>query len=358
MMKNIIKIFKRTLIITLLPSLFSLFSLTTAAAARDAVFKVGYKVVECKCSSGGRERSVAMAVWYPTVSKTAPFNYYGPANGEVAVDGEIDAKNGPYPLMVFSHGYGGSGLSSVFFTEALAARGWIVAAPDHNDADSALRIRSGINKNLNRKEFQANAKKISSSGPEDRAHYLYRVEEMKAALLEMLASEYFAKHIDKARIAVGGHSFGGFTALGLCGTLEKFKDDRIKALLLFSTGAGAYLYTEKELSSVKIPAMHILGEREREQKRGGKTMTQLCEKIFSNLSPPSYLLEIKGANHLSFNNRIRGGLLSGYLGGSPEQFAAINKYSIAFLEKYVEAIAAAEGVLKQKDPILSRYVKK
>jgi predicted dienelactone hydrolase len=149
-------------------------------------------------------------------------------------------------------------------TERLAARGWIVVAPDHHDRHSAVRIRIGQNKEVDRWGLLHHAKEIASSSPADQGKYLYRLDEMKLAIDGMLNSPTFSNSIDKERIAVGGHSLGGYTALGFCGTIKKRHDHRIKAVLLFSTGAGGYLFTRDELRSVKMPSMLFLGEREKE----------------------------------------------------------------------------------------------
>jgi predicted dienelactone hydrolase len=260
-------------------------------------------------------------------------------------------------MLVFSHGYGGSGIGSAFFTEALAARGWIVAAPDHNDSYSAVRIRSGQVEKSNRRDLYY-AQAITISDPEDRDKYLYRLDEMSYVINRMVLSEEFRGVIDKNRIAVGGHSFGGYTALGLCGTIQERQDSRIKAVLLFSTGAGAYLFTEDELKAVRIPLMLFIGERERYQSRGAKTMAELGDKIYRNVSAPKYFLEIKGANHFSFNNRFEDSRVALLLSGSERQFDVIRRYSIAFLEKHVAGEKGFDRVLEQKHPLITRYLKK
>jgi predicted dienelactone hydrolase len=173
----------------------------------------------------------------------------------------------------------------------------------------------------------------------------------------MLASGMFGKLIDKGKIAVGGHSLGGFTALGLCGTIEERRDDRIRAVLLFSTGAGGYLFKESELAGVKIPLMLFLGAKEKDQKRGPETMKDLSEKIYRNAHPPKYFLEIKGANHFSFNNRFTNKLGSRFLGGNEKQFDVIRKYSIAFLEQYAAGKRDVTGVLTRQDPRVTRYIR-
>jgi predicted dienelactone hydrolase len=328
-----------------------------AEGAVSPLFNVGYRVLDLKYTKDGKEQTITVAVWYPAAAQPKSHNYGGPTSGNVAVDAAPYAEGGPYPFLVFSHGYGGSGLGAVFFTEALAARGWVVAAPDHHDRHSAVRIRTGEVKDCDRRSLLKHALEIAASSREDRGEYLYRLDEIKAVLDRMPISEPFKGIIDTNRIAVGGHSFGGFTALGVCGTIPQRLDSRIKAVLLFSTGAGGYLFTDKELTAVRIPSMLFLGERERDEMRGrGMTMAQIANKVYRNMPPPKYFLEVKGANHLSFNNRLTSMRAPRFMSADDEQiFDVIRRYSIAFLEKHVAGRKDPDHVLGQSDPMLTRY---
>jgi len=321
------------------------------------LFNVGYQIIDFKYTKDGKEQNLTAAVWYPTAEQPKLYNYGGPTKGSVAVDAAPFTKNGSYPLLVFSHGYGGSGLSAIFLTEQLAARGWIVVAPDHHDRHSATRIRSGRNKNFDRSGFWQHAREIASSTPEDREKYLYRLDEMKLALNSILNHHLFGEIINTDKIVLGGHSFGGFTALGLCGTDQKYYDTRIKAVLLFSTGAGGYLFTKEELRRVRIPSMLFMGEKERNQYRGTRTMVEVAEKIYKSMSPPKYFLEVKGANHFSFNNHFGNNRLAGILSGTEEMFEVIRQYSIAFLENHAEGKKGAGRALERSHPMLIRYDK-
>jgi predicted dienelactone hydrolase len=324
----------------------------------DGKFSVGYTVIDLPYRTGKKgTKTLTVAVWYPTTSTPARYTYGRPVSGMVALDAPPYRAERPYPLLVFSHGFGGSGLSAVFLNEQLAARGWIVAAPDHQDKYSAVRIRIGRNEDLDRIGFMLEAEKIGKSDADDRDKYLYRIDELRFVLDRMIGSSQFGKLIDRDRIAVGGHSLGGFTALGLCGTLEERRDDRIKAVLLYSTGAGGYLFRESELARVKIPSLYFMGEREKDQKRGKNTMEELADKVYRNLAPPKYLLVLKGGNHFSFNNRFSDKPGSSFLGGSEEQFDVIRRYSIAFLEKYVSGQKDGGGILERQDPLVTRYTR-
>jgi predicted dienelactone hydrolase len=330
----------------------------SVGAESRPLYEVGYQVIDLKSETGRPEQTLTVAVWYPTAAQPKSHNYGGPTNGNIALDAAPLAEGGPYPLLVFSHGYGGSGLGAVFFTEALAARGWIVVCPDHHDRHSAVRIRTGQQKDFDRRGLLQHAREIAATGPDERGTYLYRLDEMQLALDSILDYEPFARLIDSGRIAVGGHSFGGFTALGLSGTIKERHDPRIKAVLLFSTGAGGYLFRDDELANVQIPSMLYMGEREQQQIRGSKTMVDLSTKIYTNVSTPKYFLEVKKGSHFSFNNRFTNKLGARLLSGTEKQFALIRRYSIAFLEKYVAGNAGSDHVLLHGDPLLTRYLMK
>lgn len=328
----------------------------STSSVADRRFNVGYQVLDFEYPNG-HEGPLTAAVWYPTAAVPSSFIYGGPTRGSVAADAAPYSEGGPYPLLVFSHGYAGSGLGSVFFAEALAARGWIVVCPDHHDRHTAVRIRTGRVARVDRLALLRHAKEISLSGPADRSKYLYRLDEIQLALDSIVSLKKFGQHIDIERIAVGGHSFGGYTALGVSGTIEERRDPRVKALLLFSTGAGGYLYTEDEFARVRVPTMLWMGEQEADELRGSTSMADLSARIYSNLSSPKYFLELKGGSHFSFNNRFSDGRGAKKMSGTDEEFDAINEYSIAFLQKHIAGDSASDQVLERQGPALSKYVR-
>jgi predicted dienelactone hydrolase len=320
-------------------------------------YRVGLQVLDFSYPHDGINDTLTVAVWYPTSSQQRPYNYGGKTNGFVAVGGAPLTTKGRCAFLAFSHGLGGSGYGSAFFQEELASFGWVVAAPDHHDPHSLVRIHKDPSFHPAVRAFLADADKVTHSGPESRSPYLYRVHELQLTTKDVLATEPFRTLIDANRIVVGGHSMGGFSALGLCGTIPKYRDPRIKALLLFSTGAGGYLYTDDELARVKVPSVLLFGQKEEDQKRNDKTMNELEHKIFQLLASPKYLLEIRGADHFSFDNALTNGIGAWFMSGNQDEFSLINKYAIAFLEYHVAGHKAAGAVLTQSDPRLALFLR-
>jgi predicted dienelactone hydrolase len=95
---------------------------------------------------------------------------------------------------MFSHGRGSNGLFYAWFGEYLAARGYIVAAINHHRANT---YDAGI-------AYLANK-------------LWQRPLDIGLAISFLLGAEPWGSAIDRDRIAVAGHSQGGFTALWVAG---------------------------------------------------------------------------------------------------------------------------------------------
>ena len=111
---------------------------------------------------------------------------------------EAPARSGRFPLVVISHGSGGSALGHHDLAEALARHGYIVASithPKDNFADT-----SGI-------------------GTPD--VFVGRPRQVSALIDAMLAGEW-GQRIDANRIGVAGFSAGGYTGLVLVGAVPRF----------------------------------------------------------------------------------------------------------------------------------------
>ena len=96
--------------------------------------------------------------------------------------------------MVFSHGRGSNALAYAWFGQYLAARGFVVAALDHDRANS----------------YDATIAYLANK-------LWQRPRDLSLAITFLLQHRDFASIVDRQRIGVAGHSQGGFTALWLGG---------------------------------------------------------------------------------------------------------------------------------------------
>ncbi|HZH44813.1 MAG TPA: dienelactone hydrolase family protein [Lysobacter sp.] len=149
---------------------------------------VGFQVVRVVSPSG----PIAAALWYPTSGTPRPTTFIGGSLLNVARDAPVNGKN--LPVVLISHGNGGSAESHLDLAMDLASAGYVVAAPTHAGDNYADPSRQ--------------------SSPE---LFSQRAGQMRATLDYVLKTWAGAAHVDGRRVGAYGLSAGGFTVLTLAG---------------------------------------------------------------------------------------------------------------------------------------------
>jgi dienelactone hydrolase len=328
---------------------------TQQDSSDDAPFHVGFFILDIPC-----EPELTIAVWYPTHEAPTAYQYQDPHQtvGMLAVEGEPATETGPYPLIVFSHGYGGGALTGIYLAEHFASHGFVVAAPDHNDAFTVTRIRGGGDRDM--KAYFKSALEIGRSGKDfDRLEYAYRLQDISLVIDEILhvnnTESLLHNTIDQSSIGGMGHSLGGYTML-MAGGIDQDKDSRITALLLLS--AGVFMVEGEEYQHISVPVMFMYGEKEGTTVRADfvNNKAQDTTRAYEHCQPPKFLLVIKGGNHFSFGQTVFQDTWPGM--GEKEghnQADVICRYGLAFFELYLKGIKNAEKVLNSDDDMLTLY---
>jgi dienelactone hydrolase len=140
---------------------------------------------------------------------------------------------GPYPLVLFSHGWNGFRAQNTFQVEELASHGYIVAAPDHTYGAVATIFPDGTatlnnpmvlpsNMGLPEAEFMAAAQLLGAQWAGD----LSFIVDYLASNKGQKDTSLLVGEVDFGRIGVMGHSTGGGAAIQFCAT-----DGRCRAVL-------------------------------------------------------------------------------------------------------------------------------
>jgi predicted dienelactone hydrolase len=170
------------------------------------------------------------------------------------------SNEGPFPVVIFSHGHQNNSIDYVYTLESLASHGFIVAAPDHvNDTQDDVRIDFV---NVEAKQnlipcFDGLPSPCSRAGVAksmtDRVHDV-------SAVLDALPT-WFRERVDMTRVGMMGHSRGTVTALAVAGGSTAWgfpPEPRVKALMGMAIGVPAITFGA-DVQNITIPALLLAG---------------------------------------------------------------------------------------------------
>jgi predicted dienelactone hydrolase len=235
-------------------------------------------------------------------------------------------RKGRFPLIVFSHGNGGSRHQNTFWCDYMASHGYIVVSADHT-GNARWTIIDG-------KPVLFQASERNNSAKDRPLDMSFLLDQMIA--WDKGADKRFAGRIDTERIAAAGMSFGSMTAIAVAD-----QDKRFKTVVAMSGAPPTH-------TNLSVPSLRMLGT---EDTTIGATGNARIRDHHARHAGPSYLLEMKNGGHYSFtdmfkiNKNFGDGVGAGKRreGGEPFQFTdmetsykIINSYSVAFLGYYLK----------------------
>jgi hypothetical protein len=176
---------------------------------------------------GAPSRTLPTEVWYP--ASTAD---------QGAANASPDTAHGPYPLVLFAHGYA---VTPDFYAPLLArwaAAGYVVAAP-------VFPILSGSDGGASHVDFEKTWGDAS-----------FVITQM----LSLGADDPLAGVVDRSRIAVAGHSDGEMISFGL-GFLQCCRDTRVRSILAMAgdlSNVGTLFASDPYALDTGTPILHVM----------------------------------------------------------------------------------------------------
>ena len=268
------------------------------APVRPAEFGVGLRIVRMVDTSRSATyrdgeagpRRIIVEIRYPTLAPGVDINGAPPAK-----------IFGPYPLVIFGHGYAVTPALYTRLQQSWARAGFVVAAPvfplENADAPGGPNESDLVNQ------------------PADMSFVISRMLAASAS-----PASLFAGLIAPTQVAVSGQSDGGDTALAVAYN-PTFRDPRVRAAVIlsgeeipgvagftFPAGSPPLLAMQGTADNINLPAR--------------------TEEYFAAAQSPKYLLMLLGAEHLP-----------PYTYQEP-QLSIVSRVSIAFLRGYLQNKAA------------------
>ncbi len=245
------------------------------------------------------------------------------------------------PVVLFSHGLGGSREGSPFLGKHWAARGYLAVFMQHPGSDEAVWKDVGMLQRISAMRKAASAKNL-----------FLRIEDVPAVLDQLetwqqAESNPIPVRYDVARAGMSGHSFGAITTQVVSGQAQggtqPYTDPRIAAAVIMSPSESKREKPEAAFGQVSIPWLLMTGTKD-----DGKIVGTLPEdrlRVFPYLKPgEKFQLVLYDAEHLAFTESKRKG------NRIEHHHPAIMGISTAFWDSYLKNDPAAKGWLEGSGP--------
>lgn len=232
----------------------------------------------------------------------------------------------PVPLVVFSHGIGGSRRGYAYLGEHFARHGIASLHLQHVGSDRGL--WSGSVFTL--------VGRLHDAAQEKEA--VDRVHDLRFALDELLDRTAFGARVDRSRIAAAGHSYGANTVMLASGASVmregrplELRDPRIRAAVLLSAPP---FYGEDDprriLASVTIPSLHVTATGDEIRIPGYYSPPSDRVAVFEAAASRFKALAVfDGGSHSVFTSRPG----TGGVALNPQVKAATKELALAFLQR-------------------------
>ena len=228
-------------------------------------------IVHYKWHDASRDRDVPVKIYYPETGK------------------------GPFPVIIFSHGLGGTMEGYAYLGEYWASHGYVSVHPQHLGSDDGIFKNTGMGNlwDTLRKVFENPTNSYNRAW--DVSFVIDQLEKLNHE------SSPLKNRMDLSRIGMAGHSFGAATTLIVVGERSsavtgKFLEPRIKAAIAMSPP----VFDGLQFDQIHVPVFVMTGTHD-----AGFTRTADRRTAYDGISSPGTCLVIfKGADHLTFSGHF------------------------------------------------------
>jgi len=279
-----------------------------------AVPKVEIVSKTFQVKDGARDRTLPIRVYLPPTDKSVP-------------------------VILFSHGLGGSRDNNPYLGNHWAMRGYAVVFVQHPGSDESVW-----------KEAPGLEKMTALKQAASIENYLARAKEVPV-VIDTLArwnveqGHALAGRLDLEHLGMSGHSFGAQTTQALAGQGDRPRlslvEPRIDAAVMMSPSPPRVGDPAKAFANIKIPCLLMTGTRD--DSPIGNTTPEDRLKVFPYLQQvPAWQVVFDQATHMDFGQRPK-------VGDSSRYHQAILALTTAFWDAELKASPEAKAWLNGKE---------
>jgi predicted dienelactone hydrolase len=220
---------------------------------------------------------------------------------EIPIRVYLPTKTTAQPVVLFSHGLGGSREGCAYLGKHWAARGYVAVFLQHPGSDTSVW--------QDKPKAERMAAMRQAAGLEN---FLLRVKDVPAVLDQLQRWNRADRHplagrLDLKRVGMSGHSFGAVTTQAVSGQsamggMISFADPRIKAAVVMSPSSPRRGDPKQAFAAVKIPWMLMTGTKDVAPIGDADVKSQLG--VFPAMPPGGkYEIVLDRAEHSAFTDR-------------------------------------------------------
>lgn len=249
----------------------------------------------------------------------------------------------PLPVVLFSHGLGGSRDNNAYLGEYWAQAGYVAVFMQHAGSDEDVWKSVPVRNRLGALKSATGAK-TSIDRFNDVPLVIDRLESWNVKKGHALE-----RRMDLDRIGLCGHSYGAVTTLALAGQRyplnRTMEDERIDAFLAMSPQPGKRLPPKRAFGHPSKPTLCMTGTED-----GSPINAKLepadRQKVYQALKPgDKFQLVLEGGEHFAFGDS------PGLRTRNPKHHLAIQEISLRFWNAYLKDDGKAQAWLQSMKPI-------
>ena len=310
-------------------------------------------------------RKIMIQVWYPALPATGASVAYWMPNAEIVApaiarwlhlpdfflnhlelartssyeSAPLDKSGGPYPVLVFSHGWGGFRAQNTFQFQELASQGYVVVGMEHTygtavtvfpDGQVAYNNPEALPAELSGDAYDQAARKLVGQWSGDIGFALDTLGKLNASDPQGILQG----SMDLNKVGVFGHSTGGGATIQFCGT-----DSRCKAGLTMDAFMTP-VATDVLDGGMSQPFLFLFSQTWSSTKN-----TTLFNRLLPHVAQPVGVYTILGTSHYDFSDLPGLTPLAPMLGlkgplEAGKVMQIINDYSLAFFNQTLKGEAS------------------
>ncbi|WP_170885576.1 alpha/beta hydrolase family protein [Bacillus alkalicellulosilyticus] len=327
---------------------------TNSSEYREMMVTVWYPVdpeIESNVKAKFPQKEIAGAISTLFHLPSFLFDYLKSVDVQSYENAPVSKQVQTYPVLIFSHGYGGTRTQNLSQMEELASHGYVIVSIDHTYDSGYTVFPDG-----------REVKMVNSELSDEGHHQAIQTRSQDASfVLDQLnlwnseSDNLFANKLDLEKVGMFGHSYGGATTAKTLATDERFKaginmdgalygNDVTQGLSqpfmnIIATDTFTYTPTEQELEMMNMSQDEYIEDRDRR-------LREINYFFEEGVRGDSYKITFFSGDHMSFSDLPFYTPLMSFGFDEKKIHEVMNSNVLAFFNRYVKGIE--DEVLKEE----------